>query len=112
VVNSLWRGEWVQRNNENEDIDYVPYHRFESASFWDHLNPERIAVPRYQAAFRIAVWILFLFGEKSGPLWAYGRWKVEGGRWKVEGGRWKVERADGCTQCIRNLYRGEIVIRP
>ncbi|GFZ42615.1 hypothetical protein JCM24511_00332 [Saitozyma sp. JCM 24511] len=61
VVNSLWRGEWVQRNNENDDIDYVPYHRFESASFWDHLNPERIAVPRYQAAFRITVWILFLF---------------------------------------------------
>jgi hypothetical protein len=82
VVNSLWRGEWVQRNNENDDIDYVPYHRFESASFWDHLNPERIAVPRYQAAFRITVWILFLFGETtrtspdpSGPL-DPGAWDV------------------------------------
>ena len=50
-------------NNDDEDIDYVPYETTESGSFWDHLNPQRISVPRYQAASRIVVWIIFLFGE-------------------------------------------------
>lgn len=62
VVNSLWRGDWVQKNNENDDIDYVPYNHSESGNFWDHLDPERLAVPRYQTAFRIVVWIIYLFG--------------------------------------------------
>ncbi|WWC60249.1 uncharacterized protein I303_102815 [Kwoniella dejecticola CBS 10117] len=61
VVNSLWKGDWVQRNNENMDIDYVPYERTESNRFWDHLNPERLSVPRYQSIFRIVVWFVFLF---------------------------------------------------
>ncbi|WWC97015.1 hypothetical protein V866_003892 [Kwoniella sp. B9012] len=61
VVNSLWKGDWVQRNNENMDIDYVPYERTESNSFWDHLNPERLSVPRYQSFFRIIVWFVFLY---------------------------------------------------
>lgn len=62
VVNALWKGDLVQMNNDDEDIDYVPYETAESGSFWDHLNPQRISVPRYQAAFRIVVWIIFLFG--------------------------------------------------
>ena len=62
VVNSLWRGDWVQKNNENDDIDYVPYNHSDSGNFWDHLDPERLAVPRYQTAFRIVVWIIYLFG--------------------------------------------------
>ncbi|WRT65647.1 uncharacterized protein IL334_002592 [Kwoniella shivajii] len=61
VVNSLWVGDWVQKNNENMDIDYVPYERSETNSFWDHLNPERLSVPRYQSYFRIIVWLIFLF---------------------------------------------------
>ncbi|WWD16556.1 hypothetical protein CI109_100983 [Kwoniella shandongensis] len=61
VVNSLWRGDWVQRNNENMDIDYVPYEKTESNGFWDHMNPERMAVPRYQSFFRVVMWFVFLF---------------------------------------------------
>ncbi|ORY27438.1 hypothetical protein BCR39DRAFT_538029 [Naematelia encephala] len=61
VVNSLWRGDWVQRNNENNDIDYVQYEKSESSWFWDHMNPHRMGVPRYQTAFRQVVWIIFLF---------------------------------------------------
>ncbi|WVO13318.1 hypothetical protein L204_100932 [Cryptococcus depauperatus] len=61
VVNSLWRGDWVQQNNENMDIDYVPYEPVESRSFWDHVDPGRLSVPRYQSMFRIVVWLVFLF---------------------------------------------------
>jgi hypothetical protein len=63
VVNALWKGDLVQMNNDDEDIDYVPYEKTESGYFWDHVNPQRISVPRYQAAFKIVVWIIFLFGE-------------------------------------------------
>jgi hypothetical protein len=62
VVNALWKGDLVQMNNDDEDIDYVPYETSESGYFWDHMNPQRISVPRYQAAFKIVVWIIFLFG--------------------------------------------------
>ncbi|KAE8541268.1 hypothetical protein D1P53_002625 [Cryptococcus gattii VGV] len=61
VVNCLWRGDLVQRNNENMDIDYVPYQPGESSSFWAHLNPDRMSVPRYQSTFKIVVWCIFLF---------------------------------------------------
>ncbi|KAG8918772.1 hypothetical protein FRC00_012088, partial [Tulasnella sp. 408] len=59
-INSLWRGDWVQQNNEKNDIDYVPY-RPERHSFWDHLDPSRLSVPRYQNWFRILLWLFFLF---------------------------------------------------
>ncbi|OWZ56704.1 calcium activated cation channel [Cryptococcus neoformans var. grubii Br795] len=61
VVNSLWRGDWIQRNNDNMDIDYVPYQAAESSSFWAHLNPDRMSVPRYQSTFKMVVWTIFLF---------------------------------------------------
>ncbi|KIR69162.1 calcium activated cation channel [Cryptococcus bacillisporus CA1873] len=61
VVNCLWRGDLVQRNNENMDIDYVPYQLGESSSFLAHLNPDRMSVPRYQSTFKIVVWCIFLF---------------------------------------------------
>jgi len=63
VINSLWRGDWVQKNNANDDIDYQPYEKVESGYFWDHLNPQRLAVPRYQTIFKQVVWMIFLFGE-------------------------------------------------
>ena len=62
MVNALWRGDWIQRNNENEDIDYVQYEMSDSSSFGDHLNPQRLAVPRYQSLFKQIVWVVFLFG--------------------------------------------------
>ncbi|WVR03896.1 hypothetical protein IAU60_000895 [Kwoniella sp. DSM 27419] len=63
VVNSLWRGDWVQKNNDNMDIDYVPYERDkdEQYGFWDHVEPQRLSVPRYQTFFRILVWFVFLW---------------------------------------------------
>lgn len=65
-MNSLWRGDWVQTNNEFDDIDYVQYEKTESSWFWDHLNPQRLGVPRYQTVFRQIVWVFFLFGERTG----------------------------------------------
>ncbi|KAJ9120472.1 hypothetical protein QFC24_005145 [Naganishia onofrii] len=50
VINSLWRGEWIQDYHANDQIDYQPYDKQNSKSFWDHLNPHRLAVPRYQNA--------------------------------------------------------------
>ncbi|EIW66614.1 hypothetical protein TREMEDRAFT_74757 [Tremella mesenterica DSM 1558] len=61
VVNCLWRGDWVQQNNENDDIDYVRYEPVERTTVWQHLNPQRMNVPRYQTAFRQVMWIVFLF---------------------------------------------------
>ncbi|GMK55778.1 hypothetical protein CspeluHIS016_0208340 [Cutaneotrichosporon spelunceum] len=62
VVQSLWKGEWVQHNNENDDIDYVEYHvEPENGGFWAHFKPSRLAVPRYQNMFRIVTWIFYLF---------------------------------------------------
>lgn len=65
MVDSLWRGDWIQQNNENDDIDYVQYEKSESTYFWDHLNPQRLGVPRYQTFFRQITWLFFLFGESS-----------------------------------------------
>ncbi|KAJ7284134.1 calcium activated cation channel [Mycena rebaudengoi] len=61
VVNSLWRGDIIQRNNEDHDIDYVHYSDLRpSNSFFGHFNPSRLSVPRYQNIFHIVVWLLFL----------------------------------------------------
>lgn len=57
VVNSLWRGDWVQQNNDKNDIDYVQY-KPQRNTFWDHIDPSRICVPRYQNWFRVRVTII------------------------------------------------------
>jgi len=41
----------------------VQYEKSESGFFWDHLNPQRLGVPRYQTLFRQVTWLFFLFGE-------------------------------------------------
>ena len=64
VIDSLWRGELVQKNNEHHDIECTPLlcgpanplifsvtdvkyrQTHQDHSFWGHLNPARIAVPR------------------------------------------------------------------
>ena len=73
VVDSLWNGSWVQANNESEfrivfhstrrartdltlfcwfsvddDIDYVQYDKHRFHTFYEHLNPSRLGVPKYQ----------------------------------------------------------------
>ncbi|KAF9226676.1 hypothetical protein BS17DRAFT_800677 [Gyrodon lividus] len=60
VVNSLWNGELVQTVDEQDDIQYVPYRKSQSGSFWSHIDPSRISVPRYQNIFRIILWFIFL----------------------------------------------------
>ncbi|KAF8969434.1 calcium activated cation channel [Flammula alnicola] len=60
VVNALWIGDIIQKNNESHDIDYVTYADTRVHTFWGHFDPSRLSVPRYQNAFRIFVWLLFL----------------------------------------------------
>ncbi|PAV21157.1 calcium activated cation channel [Pyrrhoderma noxium] len=60
VVNCLWRGDWIQKNNKHNDIDYVPFDDTRERRFQDHLDPSRISVPRYQNFFRVSIWIAFL----------------------------------------------------
>lgn len=60
VIQSLWNGDLVQRNNEDLDVDYVPAYDNMDPSFWGHLDPSRIAVPCYQNILRIVVWLFFL----------------------------------------------------
>ncbi|KAG8922818.1 hypothetical protein FRC03_008681 [Tulasnella sp. 419] len=61
IVIALWRGEWVQKNNDNYDIDYVEHKHRRHRGFLDHLNPSRLTVPLYQNWFRILIWLSFLF---------------------------------------------------
>ncbi|KAJ3772193.1 calcium activated cation channel [Lentinula raphanica] len=60
VVNSLWKGELIQKMSENFDVEYVSYAESQTGSFWSHVNPSRLCVPRYQNFFRIVVWLFFL----------------------------------------------------
>ncbi|KAL1735896.1 hypothetical protein EV714DRAFT_267440 [Schizophyllum commune] len=60
VIMALWRGELVQQNNEQHDIDYVPYSETREATFWGHFHASRLSVPRFQNMFRIFIWLFFL----------------------------------------------------
>ncbi|KAF9481831.1 calcium activated cation channel [Pholiota conissans] len=60
VVNSLWIGDIIQKNNESHDIEYVVYADTREHTFWGHFDPSRLSVPRYQNIFRILVWLFFL----------------------------------------------------
>ncbi|KAF9054955.1 calcium activated cation channel [Hymenopellis radicata] len=60
VVGALWRGELIQKNNDHLDIEYVPYADVESHSYWGHLDPSRLSVPRYQNIIRITIWLVLL----------------------------------------------------
>ncbi|CAE6411686.1 unnamed protein product [Rhizoctonia solani] len=61
VVDSLWRGDWIQVNGENNRIEYEEYRFKRDGSFWSHIDPSRLSVPRYQNVFRITLWLGFLF---------------------------------------------------
>ncbi|KAL0949283.1 hypothetical protein HGRIS_009360 [Hohenbuehelia grisea] len=60
VVNALWKGDLIQKNNAHHDIDYVEYESTREPTFWSHLDPDRLSVPRYQNIFRVVVWLFFL----------------------------------------------------
>ncbi|KAJ7368610.1 hypothetical protein DFH08DRAFT_831810 [Mycena albidolilacea] len=86
LVNSLWRGDIVQKNNKNHDIDYVDYASSRSSSlFLWRLDPSRLSVPRYQNMFHIVVWLFFLLVysqavrqplERSTQQRAFDEWEV------------------------------------
>ncbi|CAE6444243.1 unnamed protein product [Rhizoctonia solani] len=61
VVNSLWRGDWVQVNRDANEISYEAYKFKYDGTFWAHIDPSRLSVPRYQNAFRVTLWLAFLF---------------------------------------------------
>ncbi|KAK0206687.1 hypothetical protein DFS33DRAFT_1316372 [Desarmillaria ectypa] len=61
VVGALWRGDLIQKNNENLEIEYVPYSETYPETFWGHLDPSRLSVPRHQNIVRIVVWFALLF---------------------------------------------------
>ncbi|WOO78518.1 Calcium channel YVC1 [Vanrija pseudolonga] len=89
VVNALWKGLWVQKNNEDErnDIDYIEYHHppETGSGFWKHFNPDRLSVPRYQSIFRVVIWFVFLFiyqmtiqspADATDPLHEFDGWEI------------------------------------
>lgn len=39
----------------------VPRHEAQDKSWWRHADPSRMSIPRYQNAFRITIWVFFLF---------------------------------------------------
>ncbi|KIP12742.1 hypothetical protein PHLGIDRAFT_17507 [Phlebiopsis gigantea 11061_1 CR5-6] len=61
VVNDLWRGQLVQRHNKDHDVDFMPYKDTYKDTVWGHMDPDRLAVPKYQNVFRILIWFFFLF---------------------------------------------------
>ncbi|KAK0453779.1 hypothetical protein EV421DRAFT_1766345 [Armillaria borealis] len=61
VVGALWRGDLIQKNDENLEIEYVPYAQTHPETFWGHLDPSRLSVPRYLNFVRIIVWFVLLF---------------------------------------------------
>ncbi|KAG6842039.1 hypothetical protein C0991_003565 [Blastosporella zonata] len=46
--------------SSNEAQEDVPYADTREHSFWGHMDPSRLNVPRYQNIFRIAIWLFFL----------------------------------------------------
>ncbi|BGP56070.1 Calcium channel yvc1 [Rhodotorula sphaerocarpa] len=60
-VFAVWKGLLVQQQQPDGNIEYELFKiRPEQRSFWWHFDPQRIAVPRYQFFFRVALWVLFL----------------------------------------------------
>ncbi|KJA29836.1 hypothetical protein HYPSUDRAFT_60682 [Hypholoma sublateritium FD-334 SS-4] len=60
IINALWVGDIIQKNNKAHAVEYVAYADTREHTFWAHFDPSRLSVPRYQNIFRIAVWLFFL----------------------------------------------------
>ncbi|KAI8941633.1 hypothetical protein NX059_002846 [Plenodomus lindquistii] len=54
----LWRG-WVVQDDEDPSR-FVNYENKTNTSYWAHLDPDRMRVPRYQNFVQIAISIIFL----------------------------------------------------
>ncbi|KAH7067064.1 calcium activated cation channel [Auriculariales sp. MPI-PUGE-AT-0066] len=60
VVESLWKGDWIQVDNGHGDIDYVLYNEAKQQENFGYLDPSRLCVPRYQSLLRVIIWFFFL----------------------------------------------------
>ncbi|KAH7072078.1 hypothetical protein BKA63DRAFT_417969 [Paraphoma chrysanthemicola] len=57
-INYLWRG-WVVQDDEDPSR-FVNYENKTNTSYWAHLDPDRMRVPRYQNWVQIAMSFIFL----------------------------------------------------
>ncbi|KAI6087678.1 hypothetical protein F4821DRAFT_235670 [Hypoxylon rubiginosum] len=57
-INYLWRGWLVQ--DENDPASFVDYKDRDNATFWPHLDPDRMRAPMYQNAFQLITSIVYL----------------------------------------------------
>lgn len=57
-IQHLWKG-WVVQDDEDPSR-FVKYEHRANTSYWAHLDPDRMRVPRYQNALQIAISVIFL----------------------------------------------------
>lgn len=57
-IQHLWRG-WLVQDDEDPS-KFVRYEHRANTSYWAHLDPDRMRVPRYQNALQIAISVIFL----------------------------------------------------
>jgi hypothetical protein len=57
-INYLWRG-WVVQDDEDPSR-FVTYEHKTNTSYWAHLDPDRMRVPKYQNWVQIAISVIFL----------------------------------------------------
>jgi hypothetical protein len=57
-INYLWRG-WVVQD-DNDPSRFIPYENKTNTSYWEHLDPDRMRVPRYQNWVQIGFSFVFL----------------------------------------------------
>jgi hypothetical protein len=57
-VNWLWKG-WLHQDDKDAG-SFIAYKEKANTSYWPHLNPDRMRVPRYQNAFQILISFAYL----------------------------------------------------
>ncbi|CAO2653450.1 Nn.00g028610.m01.CDS01 [Neocucurbitaria sp. VM-36] len=57
-INYLWRG-WIVQDDQDPSR-FVPFDKKTNTSYWAHLDPDRMRVPRYQNWVQIAMSLIFL----------------------------------------------------
>ncbi len=57
-INYLWRG-WIVQD-DHDPSRFVPYENKTNTSYWAHLDPDRMRVPRYQNWVQIGFSIIYL----------------------------------------------------
>ncbi|KAF1964346.1 hypothetical protein BU23DRAFT_521253 [Bimuria novae-zelandiae CBS 107.79] len=57
-IQHLWKGWLVQ--DDDDPSRFIKYDNRANTSYWAHLDPDRMRVPRYQNALQIAISIVFL----------------------------------------------------